>query len=74
MLCVVRFQTVVIAPFSVFGLLFEDMLESLGEGTQAVTLIISLTSSVSFLLGMDQNHSHHKVKVKVKEKAKVSLS
>lgn len=49
---VVYLQTVVIAPFSVFGLLFEDLLESLGQGTQAVTLISNLTSSCSFLLGI----------------------
>ncbi|KDR22317.1 Monocarboxylate transporter 9 [Zootermopsis nevadensis] len=53
---VVYLQTVVIAPFSVFGLLFEDLLESLGQGTQAVTLISNLTSSCSFLLGVVVNY------------------
>jgi hypothetical protein len=40
-----------LAPFAVFGLLFSELLESLGEGTKTLTFIGSLTLSVSSLLG-----------------------
>ncbi|PNF41779.1 hypothetical protein B7P43_G03449 [Cryptotermes secundus] len=48
--------TVILAPFSVFGLMFDGFLESLGEGTQIVTMISNMTASFSFLLGVVINY------------------
>jgi hypothetical protein len=39
------------APFAVFPLLFHELLESVGEGTQTLIFIGNLTASVSFLFG-----------------------
>jgi hypothetical protein len=44
-------QITTLAPFAVFGLLFDDLLESFGKGTQTLTFINSLTASVGSLVG-----------------------
>ena len=49
--CHVCPQTTTLGPFAVFGLLFDDLLESLGEGTQTLTFISNLTASVGSLFG-----------------------
>jgi len=49
--CHVCPQTTTLAPFAVFGLLFDELLESLGEGTQTLTFISNLTASVGSLFG-----------------------
>lgn len=48
--------TVTLAPFSVFGLLYDDFLQSLGEGTQTITLISNLTVCFSCLFGVVINY------------------
>ncbi|XP_069674664.1 uncharacterized protein [Periplaneta americana] len=48
---------VVYGPFGCVGLLLNDLLESLGEGTQTLTLIGSVFTSFSLLLGVVTNFS-----------------
>ena len=49
--CHVCSQTATIAPFALFGLMFDDLLESLGEGTRTLTFISSLAPCASSLVG-----------------------
>ncbi|XP_069674662.1 monocarboxylate transporter 14-like [Periplaneta americana] len=55
-LAVAIMYTVTIGPFACFGLLIDSVLESLGEGTRTLTLISSVNSACSFLLGVLTNY------------------